>query len=187
MILFFWMFSFKPTFSLSTFTSIKRLFRSSSLSAIRVVSSAYLRLLLLLPEIWEQWPHKRLTQTCLWVCRSLWWRRGLAVACCRVGGTACGSVCPGTFEEGRHYLHYLHHSLASGQTIAPHQQKIGLKIDWAWPHSSEQDPVSPSVSLSHKLMEASISLLSLSFRGQTEWKPQSQKTNQTDHMKHSLV
>ena len=39
------MLSFKPTFSLSTFTFIKKLFRSSSLSAIRVVPSAYLRLL----------------------------------------------------------------------------------------------------------------------------------------------
>ena len=34
--------SFKPTFSLSSFTFIKRLFSSSSLSAIRVVSSAYM-------------------------------------------------------------------------------------------------------------------------------------------------
>ena len=41
MILVFWMLSFKPTFSLSSFTFIKRLF-SSLLSAIRVVSSAYL-------------------------------------------------------------------------------------------------------------------------------------------------
>ena len=38
MILLFWMLSFKPTFSLSSFTFIKRLFSSSSLSAIRVVS-----------------------------------------------------------------------------------------------------------------------------------------------------
>ena len=38
--------SFKPTFSLSSFTCIKRLFSSSLLSAIRVVSSAYLRLLI---------------------------------------------------------------------------------------------------------------------------------------------
>ena len=51
MILVFWMLSFKPTFSLSSFTFIKRLFSSSSLSAIRVVSSAYLRLLLFLPAI----------------------------------------------------------------------------------------------------------------------------------------
>ena len=36
--------SFKPTFSLSSFTFIKRLFSSSSLSAIRVVPSAYLKL-----------------------------------------------------------------------------------------------------------------------------------------------
>ena len=42
MILVFWMLSFQPTFSLSSFTFIKRLFSSSSLSAIRVVSSAYL-------------------------------------------------------------------------------------------------------------------------------------------------
>ena len=42
---------FKPTFSLSSFTFIKRLLSSSSLSAIRVVSSAYLRLLIFLPAI----------------------------------------------------------------------------------------------------------------------------------------
>ena len=51
MTLVFWMLSFKPTFSLSSFTFIKRLFSSSSLSALRVVSSAYLRLLIFLPEI----------------------------------------------------------------------------------------------------------------------------------------
>ena len=51
MIFVFWMLSFKPTFSLSTFTFIKRLFSSSSLSAIRVVSSAYLRLLIFLLAI----------------------------------------------------------------------------------------------------------------------------------------
>ena len=51
MILVFWMLSFKPTFSLPTFTFIKRLFSSSSLSATRVVSSAYLRLLIFLPAI----------------------------------------------------------------------------------------------------------------------------------------
>ena len=51
MILVFWMLAFKPTFSFSSFTFIKRLFSSSSLSAIRVVSSAYLRLLIFLLEI----------------------------------------------------------------------------------------------------------------------------------------
>ena len=42
---------YKPTFSLSFFTFIRRLFSSSSLSAIRVVSSAYPRLLIFLPAI----------------------------------------------------------------------------------------------------------------------------------------
>ena len=55
MIFTFWMLSFKPTFSHSSFT-FKSLFSSSSLSTIRVVSSAYLRLLIFLPAI--------LTPTC---------------------------------------------------------------------------------------------------------------------------
>ena len=37
---------------------------------------------------------------------------------------------------------------------------------WAWPRPSKQNPVSPSVSLSHQ--EVSINFLSLSIRGQTE-------------------
>ena len=45
------MLGFKPTFPLSSFTFIKRLFSSSSLSAIKVVASAYLRLLIFLLAI----------------------------------------------------------------------------------------------------------------------------------------
>ena len=41
----------KPRFSLSSFTFIKRIFSSSLLSAMRVVSYAYLRLLIFLPAI----------------------------------------------------------------------------------------------------------------------------------------
>ena len=51
MIFIFCMLSFKPAFSLSSFTFIKRLFSSSLLSAIRVVSPAFLRLLIFLPTI----------------------------------------------------------------------------------------------------------------------------------------
>ena len=53
MIFIFWMLSFKPAFffSLSSFSFIKRLFSSSLLSAVRVVSSAYLMLLIFLPAI----------------------------------------------------------------------------------------------------------------------------------------
>ena len=46
----FWMLSFYPAFSLSSFT-FKRLFNSSLLSDIRVVSFAYLRLLIFLATI----------------------------------------------------------------------------------------------------------------------------------------
>ena len=48
MIFIYWMLSFKPAFTLSSFTFIKRLFSFSSLSAISVVSSAYLKLLIFL-------------------------------------------------------------------------------------------------------------------------------------------
>ena len=51
MTLVFSMLNFKPAFSLSSFILIKRLFGSSSFSAVRVVSSAYLRLLIFLPAI----------------------------------------------------------------------------------------------------------------------------------------
>ena len=52
MILVFWMLTFKPAFSLSSFTFIKRLFSYFLLSPIRVVSFAYLRLLIFLLAIW---------------------------------------------------------------------------------------------------------------------------------------
>ena len=50
-ILFFLVFSLKLALSLPSFTLIKRLFSSSSLSAITVASSTYLRLLMFLPPI----------------------------------------------------------------------------------------------------------------------------------------
>ena len=49
--LIFVMLSFKSAFSFSSFTLIKRLFSSSSVSAIRVILSAYLRLLIFLQAI----------------------------------------------------------------------------------------------------------------------------------------
>ena len=51
MIFIFWRLSFKQAFWLSSFTFIKRLFSFSLLSAIRMVSSAYLRLLIFLLAI----------------------------------------------------------------------------------------------------------------------------------------
>ena len=51
MILVFWILSFKPAFPLSSFTFTNRLFSSSLLSAISVVSYDYPRLLIFLPPI----------------------------------------------------------------------------------------------------------------------------------------
>ena len=51
MIFVFRMLSFKSAFSLSSFIFIKRVFSFSSHSAIRVVSSVYLKLLIFLPAI----------------------------------------------------------------------------------------------------------------------------------------
>ena len=60
----------------------------------------------------------------VWVCGGL-------LQCFR--GTEYSSVLLGPFEGGHHYLHYLHHSLLSGQITGrehspAHQQKIALKI-----------------------------------------------------------
>ena len=66
----------------------------------------------------------------------LWWRRGSMVACCRVGGTESSSACMGPSEGGHHYLHYLHHSLASGQTTEGTQ-----------PHSSTENWIKDLLSI----------------------------------------
>ena len=68
----------------------------------------------------------------------------------------------GPFEGGHHYLPNLHHSSVSAQATGrehnpTNQQNIGLKIYWTWPRPSEQEPIFPSVGLSHQ--KASISLI----------------------------
>ena len=77
MILVFWMLSFKPAFSLSSFTIIKRLFISSSLSAMRVVSSTYLRLLIFLLAI--------LIPACAYPAQHFTWLVKYFVGCTSVG------------------------------------------------------------------------------------------------------
>ena len=65
MILVFWMLNFRPAFSLSSFTFIKRLFSSSSLSAGRVGSSAYLGLLQGQPQtLCDRWAPLRARNKC---------------------------------------------------------------------------------------------------------------------------
>ena len=43
------------------------------------------------PRRKDQWPYKRLSQTCLWVSKSLQWRHGLTVACQGVRDTDSSS------------------------------------------------------------------------------------------------
>ena len=53
----------------------------------------------------------------------------VVVACFRVGGTVCSPASMGPFEGGYHYLHYLHHSLASGQLIGREHSPANRKLD----------------------------------------------------------
>ena len=95
----------------------------------------------------------------------------------------------GIFEGACHYLHHLHHSLVSDQTtglpeLCPSTENwITNLLSLALPLKTR-----PGFPLSQSLPSGSFqSLLSFSTRGQTGWKPQSQKTNKTGHMDHSLV
>ena len=69
-------------------------------------------------------------------------------------------------------------------TEPPPSTENWIQYYWAWLCQSEQDPGSPTVTVSHQ--EASITLWSWFIRGQTEWKPQSHKINQTDPMATAL-
>ena len=120
--------------------------------------------------------------------RSLRQKHGSAGASCRVGGRV--QLCMHwSFEGSHHYLYYFHHGLASGQATgrntAPPNKKHWIKDLLSIAPPIRTRPSFPSVRLFHQ--EASISLLSFSIRGQTDWKPQSQKTDQSDHKDHSLV
>ena len=74
------------------------------------------------------------------------------------------------FHGGHHFLHYPHHSLASGQTTgrehSPTNQQNWIKDFLSMDLPIRTRQVFPSVSLSHQ--ETSISLLSFSIIGQRE-------------------
>ena len=104
------------------------------------------------PRRKEQWPHRRLSQTCLWVSRSLWQRDGLKVACRGISGTDYNSLGISPFEGV-----WPQAKPQKGNTVTPINKKIGFKTYWAWPSPSEQDPDSPTASPYHQ--EASTSLI----------------------------
>ena len=122
----------------------------------------------------EQRPHKRPCQTCLWVSRSLSQRHGSTVACCTVGAL-------NTIVHAQILLKEVTIIYITPTRIWPQvKYREGTQLlnspateNWIkdllnMALSIRTRPSFPSVSLSHQ--EASISLLSLSIRGQKEWK-----------------
>ena len=77
------------------------------------------------------------------------------VVCCEVGGTECSSACIGLLKEFAIIF-------ITSTIVWPKVNNRGGTQS----HPSEQDPVSPLVSLSYQ--EASINLLSFSIRGKTD-------------------
>ena len=119
MILVFWLLSFKPAFSLSSFTLIKSLFSSSLLSVIRVVSSAYVRLLTFLLAIW----FRLACANCVYLCLLLLlfihpflfdWLRfpGLQLA-----RPPCPSPSPGIFPSSCWLHPWCHPAISSSDTL----------------------------------------------------------------------
>ena len=102
---------------------------------------------------------QELIQTCLWVSRSLWQKCGFAMACCRVGTLSAAMHAWDLWKEVA--IIFITSTIVWFQikqqrrTHSPaHQQKIGLKIYWAWPHPSKK--LSPqSVSPIRKRPQAS--------------------------------
>ena len=146
------------------------------------------------PRRKEQWPHKRLSQTRLWESGDLWQRYGLAVDCCGVRGTDYNS--PGRAvacwrKSSWRRIPLLPLPLPESglgpnyrEGTQPHtaaEKWIKDLLSMALPIKQDQFTYSQPVLPTSKLPQAS------SIRGQTEWKPQQQKANQTDHMDYNLV
>ena len=141
------------------------------------------------PRREERWPHKNLTQTCPWVSRSLQRGHGSAVACCRLGALSTAVYAWDLLKEVA--------VIFITSTIVWHQVN---KRDGTQPYPSTENllkdllsmalPIRtrPNFPFNQPLPSGSVHKpLSFSIRGQTDWKPQSQKTNQSDHMDHSFV
>ena len=121
------------------------------------------------PGIKEQWPHRRLTQTCPWVSRSVWWGRGQR-GLLRGRGTGSSSASWGLWKEV---------AISSTRVWPQVKHREGTQPrpsteNWIKDLLSMAPPIRtrpsfPSVSLSHQ--EASISLLSSPSEGR---QPESQ-------------
>ena len=133
MIFVFWKLSFKPTFSLSSFTFIRRLFSSSSLSTISVVSSAYLRLLIFLLQSWSSLcfiqPGISHDVLCIEVKQAGWQYTilmyslpNLEPVCCSMSSSmCCFLICIQTSQEARQMVWYSH---VFTVCCDPHSQRL---------------------------------------------------------------
>ena len=132
----------------------------------------------------EQWAHRRLSQTYLWVLEALLRRWGLAVAC--HGNRDTGSSSP-----GRRPLAWALLEIAVSPTIEPVDSRAespqAKQLTWKEPSPSadnwisvlltmvcppEGDPIFSAISSSHQ----EACLLALSTRGQTNYKKQARRT-----------
>ena len=121
---------FKPTFSLSSFTFIKRLFSSSSLSAIRVVSSVYLRLLMfllaiLIPACASSSPAFLMMYSAAVAAKSL---QSCLTLCDPIDGSPLGSPVPGILQA---------------RTLEGVAISFSNAWKWKWSRSVVSDPQRP--------------------------------------------
>ena len=102
----------------------------------------------------------------------------------RVEGTECSHGCMGPLEEGKNYLHYLHHSFTSGQITGREPQPHLLTGNWIKDLLSMTLPIRTRHSFTFRLIEASISLLSFSIRGSENY---NHRKLTSDHMEQSCL
>ena len=135
MIFVFWMLSLSQFFQLSFFILIKRLFSSSSLSAIRVTSSAYLRLLIYLLAIlipaWDS-SSPAFTLYSAYVSKQgdniqSWYTLfpSFEPVCCSMSSSnCCFLTCLQVFQEAGKMVWYSHLLKNLPVSCDPHSQKL---------------------------------------------------------------
>ena len=140
------------------------------------------------PRRKEQRPHKRLTQTCPGVSRSLQRRRGSVAACCRVGGIDCSSTAWNLLKEVTIV------SITSTIVWPLVNKREGTQLhpsteNWIKDLLSMATPIRrrPSFSLSQSLPWGSFHKPLILHQREDRLKTTITENDQSDHMDHSLV
>ena len=138
------------------------------------------------PRRKEQWPHKRLTQTCPWVSRSLWWRGWPAPGL----GALKVAVCAWDPLKEVTFIFIISTIVWPQVNNREGTQPQPLTENWIKDLLSMTLPIRTRFSFPPSQSHPSRSfrsLLSSSVGRQTDWKTLSQKNNQSDLWDHSLV